>query len=117
MGSDIMTQSFMARKMVPGKDTIKVMALHYGLKPSVVRDVIRKAGVKVIREDGYRSKLVFADTRNAVVSSRTLRPSKVVGWEDGELGVDPETTRLTKAAIMAVAHWSFAQKLENDSDN
>ena len=107
-----MTQSFKARQMVPGKDTIRVMATHYGLKPSVVRDIIMKAGVKVVREDGFRGKLADLSRGDFVVaglSPRLMSMKKIVGWEDGTIGVDPLTTKLTRKAITAVALWKFQQ--------
>jgi hypothetical protein len=35
--------------------------------------------------------------------------SKVYGWEDGMIGVDPATTKLTKPAIKAVSSWKHHQ--------
>ncbi len=94
-------QSWKARKMIPGKDTISVMALHYGLKPSKVRDIIKTAGADVIREDGYQGGLV------AISSGKT----RTVGWSDGQ-AVDPATTKLTRSAIKAVARWAFLKSEE-----
>lgn len=99
-----MTQSFKARQMVPSKDTIAVMALHYGLKPSTVRDVIKRARVKLIREDGFKGTLV------------SIPGASRVKWSDGVEGVDPKTTKLTRPAINAVAKWKFEQS-ENTEDN
>lgn len=111
-----MPVAWKARKMVSGKDTIAVMAMHYGLRPSKVRDIIREAGAKVIREDGYKSKLVMVESevRSLMLGARR---TKVVGWEDGSAGVDPSTTKLTKPAIMAVALWKHQHDSENDEDN
>jgi hypothetical protein len=100
-----MTQTFKARQMVPSRDTIAVMALHYGLKPSIVRDVIKRAGAKLIREDGFRGTLV------------SIPGASRVRWSDGVEGVDPKTTKLTRKAITAVSRWKFEQSLENDKDN
>jgi len=115
------TKTWKARKMVPSKDTISVMALHYGLRPSKVRDIIKSAGVKVIREDGFKGKLVnLGGKRNAIVvglSPQLMGQKFIAGWEDGRIGVDPATTRLTKAAIMAVAFWKFQKDSENTGDN
>lgn len=103
-----MVSSFKARQMVPGKDTIGVMAMHYGLKPSQVRDIIMQAGVQVIREDGFKSALATA--KKQIVPG--ARKTSVVVWSDGVEGVDPATTKLTKEAIMTVAKW----KHEHDED-
>lgn len=108
-----MVQSWKARQMVPGKDTISVMAKHYGLKPSKVRDIVKEAGVQVIREDGFRGTLVMVTVDEAVIGQPKLRKTRLAGWSDGTVGIDPATTKLTKPAIMAVARW----KHENDSDN
>lgn len=87
-----MESTWKARQMVAGKDTIRIMAEHYGLKPSAVRDIVKQAGVELIREDGFRGPLV--------------RKGSSYEWSDG-LRVDLETTKLTKAAILAVAQWKF----------
>ena len=92
-----MTQTFTARQMVPSVDTIAVMAMHYGLKPSTVRDVIKRSGAKLIREDGFRGTLV------------SIPGASRVKWSDGVEGVNPKTTKLTRKAIMAVAQWKFQQ--------
>ncbi len=94
-------QSWKARKMVPGRDTISTMAMHYGLKPSQIRDIIMSAKSPLLREDGYRGALVMVDNRSGV----GVRKTKVIGWGDGQEGVNPDTTKLTKSAILAVAHW------------
>jgi hypothetical protein len=92
-----MTASWVARKMIPGRDTVSVMAMHYGLRPNQVRDVIKEAGVEVIREDGFKGTLV--------------KKSRGTAWSDGQVGFDPETTKLTRTAIMTVARW----KIEKDT--
>ena len=97
-------QSWKARKMQPGHDTISTMAMHYGLKPKQVGNIIKTAGVDVIRQDGFRGKLVMI--RDVDMDGKRMSP--VLGWSDGEPAVDFETTRLTKAAISAVAHWKIA---------
>lgn len=102
-----MSESWKARKMVPGRDTIRVMATHYGLKPSDVRDIIRKAGAKVIREDGFRGYLHMTTVSGVRVGKPEVKRSKVIAWSDGSLGVDADTTKLTKEAIMAVATWAM----------
>ncbi|HEY6020510.1 MAG TPA: hypothetical protein VIY48_11675 [Candidatus Paceibacterota bacterium] len=112
-----MSESWTARKMVPGKDTISVMAMHYGFKPSVVRDVIRAAGVKVIREDGFKGYLHMKTVSGSSVGKPGVRRTKVITWSDGSLGVDPATTKLTKEAIKAVAFWAFNKSNETSSDN
>lgn len=96
--------------MVPGRDTVSVMALHYGLKPSLVRDIIKQAGVPVIRgTDGHRGTLVNLTTMmiSQAEGEVTSRLRSVV-WDDAQ-PFDPETTKLTRAAIMTVARW----KIEN----
>lgn len=108
-----MEQSWKARQMVPGKDTISVMAKHYGLRPSVVRDIVKTAGVQVIREDGFRGTLTMVIVDEAVIGQSKLRKTRLAGWSDGKVGINPATTKLTRPAIMAVARW----KHENDSDN
>jgi hypothetical protein len=108
MGGSSVETSFKARQMVPGKDTLSVMAMHYGLKPSTVRDIIKSANVPVIREDGFKGEIIMV--------SYAPGKRKVLGWSDGQVGIDPDKTKLTKPAIMAVAHWKFLQS-ENDGDN
>lgn len=112
-----MTQTFRARQMVPRKDTISVMALHYGLKPSDVRDIIRAAGAPVIREDGFKGYLHMTTVSGLRVGKPEAKRSKVFAWSDGMLGVNPDTTKLTRKAILAVARWKFEQSLKNDNDN
>lgn len=94
-------QSIKARKTVPGRDTISVIASRYGLTPRRVRDIIRVAGAEVVREDGFRGKLV------GVKDGHVGRPK--LGWSDGQVGVDPATTKLTRAAIRAVATWKISK--------
>lgn len=89
-----MSDSWKARKMVPGKDTINTMALHYGTTPATLREVIRKAKAEVIREDGFQG--TFTLVKKATV------------WSDGQVGVDLATTKLTKAAILAVVQWKIS---------
>lgn len=101
----MMEESWKARKMVPGEDTLSIMAMHYGLKPNVVRDVVKQAGVEVIREDGFTGTLTMVTSR---VAKR-----RVIGWSDGQEGVDPDTTKLTEVAIKTISLW----KHENDSDS
>lgn len=96
-----MSDSWKARKMVPGKDTISTMALHYGTTPATLREVIKQAGVEVIREDGFKGAL-------ATVKSVSHK-SRVIGWSDGVPGVDSSTTKLTRAAISAVVQWKIEQ--------
>lgn len=98
-------QSWKARQMVPGQDTISIMAMHYGFKPSQVRDIIKAAGVEVIREDGFKGQLV------------SVKGSRTPGWSDGQVGVDPATTKLTRPAIKAVADWAWRKSEENGDDN
>lgn len=100
-----MEQSWKARKMVAGQDTLSVMAMHYGLEPRVVRDVVMQAGVEVIREDGFTGTLIMVTSRAA--------KRKVIGWSDGQEGIDPDTTKLTEVAIKTISLW----KHENDSDS
>jgi hypothetical protein len=88
------SESWKARKMVPGKDTIATMALHYGTTPATLREVIRKAGAEVIRDDGLKLTFVLA--------------KKTTVWSDGRVGVDLATTALTKAAISAVVQWKIS---------
>lgn len=89
-----MSESWKARKMVPGKDSIATMALHYGTTPATLREVIRKAGAEVIRDDGL--KLTFVLAKKATV------------WSDGQVGINLATTALTKAAISAVVQWKIS---------
>lgn len=96
-----MVKSWKARKMVPGKDTIGVMAVHYGLSPSTVIRVIKSAKAEVIREDGFRGVIRMV---NRAAGSGTSWLTN--GWSDGKFGVDPNTTRLTKSSIMAVSQWA-----------
>ena len=118
-----MVKSWKARKMVPGKDTLSIMAMHYGLSPSKARDIIISAGVKVIREDGFKGKLLVFGKRNvsAIVvglSPRLMNQRRVTGWEDGLIGVELATTKLTRPAIRAVAQWKFLQDdAKKGSDN
>lgn len=109
-----MVQSFKARQMQPGHDTISVMAMHYGFKPSKVTDIIKQAGAEVIREDGFRSKLL-----GAMVSKEGKGKVRAIVWTDGVIGVNPDKTRLTKDAIKAVSLWAFRQQQakQNESDN
>lgn len=111
-----MTQSWKARPMIPGRDTISIMALHYNLAPTKVKEVIRRAAVEVIREDGFRGTVTLVEPYNPGGGYNGRRSRKVVGWSDGEVGVNPATTKLTKAAIMAVSRWAHSQG-ENNGDN
>lgn len=90
-----MSQSWKARKMVPGKDSIATMALHYGTTPATLREVIRKAGSKVIRDDGFKGTFVLV--------------KKATVWSDGRVGIDLATTTLTREAITAVVLWKIQQ--------
>lgn len=109
--------SWVARQMVPGKDTIRVMATHYGLKPSVVTDIIRRAGAPLVREDGYKSRIHLQRTHGAVVGKPWRRQVSTPAWSDGSLGVDPTTTKLTRPAINAVADYAFRKLVESQADN
>lgn len=105
---------FKARKMIPGKDTISVMAMHYGLKPSKVRDIIKQAGAEVIREDGHRGRLVNLTTSMVSdASGQVTSKIRSVVWDDCQ-SVDPMTTKLTRQSIMAVADWVLSNKLEEN---
>jgi hypothetical protein len=97
-------QSFKARQMVPGKDTISVIAMHYGFTPSHVRDIIMKAGARVTREDGFTGTLLKAKTFKFAV------------WSDGRVGVNPAKTKLTRQAIKAVSQWAWQNAPENLGD-
>lgn len=87
--------------MVPGRDTLSTMALHYGITHSEIRQIVENAGVPVIREDGFRG--TITPVRNGHVGRPRL------GWSDGRVGVDVETTRLTKLAIREVSLWKHRQ--------
>lgn len=108
-----MAQSWKARQMVPGKDNISTMALHYGLKSTDVQQVCREAGVDLVREDGFRGTLAMVDSKVTLAGQPRNRNRKVLGWSDGQVGVNPETTKLTRSAITSVARWAFA----NTSDS
>jgi hypothetical protein len=71
-------QIWTARKMVPGKDTLSVMAMHYGITTSTIIEVVRTADADVIREDGFHGFL--AAVKNG------LRGRPKLGWSDGQVG-------------------------------
>ncbi len=102
-----MQQSWKARKMVPGKDTLSTMALHYGISDVAIRDIILQLGVEVFREDGFRGTLEMVVTQEASSGQTRNRNRKVIGWSDGQPGVNISTTKLTKQAIMTVARWKI----------
>lgn len=109
--------SWKARQMVPGKDTIRVIATHYGLKPSQVVDIARKASAPLIREDGFESRIHLQRTRGAVVGRPWRHMVSTPAWSDGSLGVDPMTTKITRPAINAVADYAFRKLVESQADN
>lgn len=104
-----MSESWKARKMVPGKDTISTMALHYGTNTSTLIEAIRASEAEVIRADGHQGSLALVGTKQRLDGTERNRNRKVLGWADGQIGVDPNTTKLTKAAIFAVVAWKVAQ--------
>jgi hypothetical protein len=111
-----MTESWTARKMVAGKDTVRVMATHYGLKPSTVLEIIKAAEAPLFREDGYRGYLHTKTLSGEAAGKPSVKRTTVMMWSDGTVGVDPLTTKLTKAAIRAVALWAWRKSNENDGD-
>jgi hypothetical protein len=102
-----MTVTWQARKMVPGKDTLAVMAMHYGISTGTIIEVVLEAGADVIREDGFHGFVAMVDTKSRLDGTLRNRHRKVAGWSDGQVGVNPETTKLTRTAIRAVASWKF----------
>ena len=109
-----MAKSWQARQMVPGKDTLSTMAMHYGITHGTIIEVVRQADVQVIREDGFLGFLGLVDTKARLDGTLRNRNRKVAGWSDGQVGVNPETTKLTRPAIIAVAQWKFQQ---DDQEN
>lgn len=107
-----MSESWKARKMVPGKDTISTMALHYGTNSGTLIEVIRVSGADVIRDDGYKGPLVRVHSRAKLDGTLRNRNRNVLGWGDGKVGVNPAFTLLTTAAIRAVAQWKIEQQPE-----
>lgn len=97
--------SFKARQMVPGQDNVSTMALHYGLRPTDILHICREAGVLLIREDGFKGLVVEVATKTTLAGEPRNRNRKVLGWSDAQAGVNPDTTKLTRPAIMAVARW------------
>jgi hypothetical protein len=102
-----MTVTWKARKMVPGKDTLAVMAMHYGISTGTITEIVLEAGADVIREDGFRGSVTMVDTKSRLDGTLRSRNRKVAGWSDGQVGVNPETTKLTRTAIRAVVSWKF----------
>lgn len=106
-----MEQSWKARPMVPGKDTLSVMAMHYGLTPKTIVEVVRESGADVIRVDGFRGNLTLVGTRERLDGTPRNRSRKVLGWSDGLAGAtDPSTIKLTRAAIREISRWAVAQQ-------
>lgn len=105
--------SWKARQTRPGIDSISNMAMRYGFPPSTLREVIRKAGTKVVREDGYRGKL--EQHRTTRPTGGFLTTTRVItGWDDGVVGVDLDKTFVTRKSIRAVSRWAF-QKMYGDN--
>jgi len=98
-------QSWLARQMKPRKDNIATMALHYGLTPTDIQNVVLEAGAELVREDGFVGKLEMVVSKITLSGEPRNRSRKVIGWSDGEAGVNSETTKLTRDAITAVAKW------------
>jgi hypothetical protein len=96
------TPTFKARQMKPYHDTIATMAQHYGVPVQRVREAIRETETTVIREDGHQG------TLDLVRNGNVGRPR--LGWNDGVVGIDPETTVLTEPAIKAVARKLWRQR-------
>lgn len=104
-----METSFKARQMVPGRDTLSTMAMHYGISNTTIMEVVREASADVIRADGFHGFLNLVSTNQRLDGTPRNRNRKVLGWSDGEVGVNPETTKLTRTAIRAVAAWKWRQ--------
>jgi len=105
--------SFKARQMVAGRDNVSTMALHYSLKPTDILRACREAGVPLIREDGFRGLVVEVATKTTLAGTPRNRNRNVLGWSDGQVGVNPDTTKLTRLAIFTIARWAF----QNSSDS
>ena len=110
-----MAQSWMARQMVPGKDNLSTMAMHYGIGTGTIIEVIRDSGAGVIRADGHKGSLILVGSKERLDGTLRNRNRKVTGWDDGQIGVDPATTILTRPAILAVADWKIEQ--QEDEEN
>lgn len=102
-----MQRSWKARKMIPGRDTLDTMAMHYGITTVAIRNILFNAGADLIREDGFRGQLKMVAPQETSLRSR---PRKVLGWSDGQVGIDTDTTKLTRSAIDAVVQW----KIQNE---